>query len=36
MNATVKENPSPERDFSGTVQNSAHDSQKLYAMPIEA
>jgi hypothetical protein len=28
MNASVKQNPSQERDFSGAVQNSAYDSQK--------
>jgi hypothetical protein len=29
MKASVKQNPSPERDFAGTVQNSANDLQKL-------
>ena len=29
MNASVKENSPPERDFSATLQNSAHDSQKI-------
>ena len=29
MNAGVKRNPSPERDFEGTVQNSAYGLQKF-------
>src|SRR4029077_6613336 len=29
MNSTVKQNPSPEQNFSGIVQNSAYDLQKL-------